>query len=170
MAQTGGKAALFGRGPTLLHRQVPFARGRALKLCYVQAGPPGCREKTVVSETPLGGSYGMPGCRRGVAAGLRICVSWWVSSIARGPAQVWRDRSIRIGVPFAPGGATDLTALWADELSAFGPQFAIENRDGEEMLRDRPGVAGASEKVALSPCRFAGASKPSAYHHQEERQ
>ena len=48
----------------------------------------------------------------------------------------WPDRPVKIIVPFAPGGATDLIARpWAEVLSkAFGQQFVIENRGGASGL------------------------------------
>ncbi len=48
----------------------------------------------------------------------------------------WPDRPVKIIVPFAPGGATDLLARpWADALGkAFGQQFVIENRGGASGL------------------------------------
>src|SRR5450432_4281073 len=64
-----------------------------------------------------------------VAAGtFATCLSTEVSA----QAQSWPERTVKIVVPFAPGGATDQTArVWADKLSqAFGQQFIIENRGG----------------------------------------
>lgn len=48
----------------------------------------------------------------------------------------WPDRPIKIIVPFAAGGATDLLARpWAEALGkAFGQQFVIENRGGASGL------------------------------------
>jgi tripartite-type tricarboxylate transporter receptor subunit TctC len=50
----------------------------------------------------------------------------------RAQAQSWPDRTVKVIVPYAPGGATDAIARpWADKLSqAFGQQFVIENRGG----------------------------------------
>ncbi|MFM7025473.1 MAG: Bug family tripartite tricarboxylate transporter substrate binding protein, partial [Limnohabitans sp.] len=44
----------------------------------------------------------------------------------------WPARPVRIVVPFAPGGTTDLLArAMAPELSrAFGQQFVVENKGG----------------------------------------
>jgi tripartite-type tricarboxylate transporter receptor subunit TctC len=79
-----------------------------------------------------------------VAAGtFATCLSTEVSA----QAQSWPERTVKIVVPFAPGGATDQTArVWADKLSqAFGQQFIIENRGG--------GASGSIgvEGVAKSP-------------------
>ena len=48
----------------------------------------------------------------------------------------WPNRSAKIIVPFAAGGATDLVARpWADALGkAFNQQFVIENRGGAQGL------------------------------------
>ena len=47
-------------------------------------------------------------------------------------AQDWPNRTVRIIVPFAAGGAADTPArLYAEALSqAFGKQFVVENRPG----------------------------------------
>ncbi|MSP00438.1 MAG: tripartite tricarboxylate transporter substrate binding protein [Acetobacteraceae bacterium] len=51
---------------------------------------------------------------------------------ARAQAQNWPDRPVKLLLPYAPGGATDLMGRpWAEKLSqAFGQQFVIENRGG----------------------------------------
>ena len=45
---------------------------------------------------------------------------------------VWPNRPVKLIVPYAPGGASDLIARpWADKLSqAFGQQFVVDNRGG----------------------------------------
>src|SRR5262245_54792957 len=62
-------------------------------------------------------------------------------------AQEWPTRTVRIIVPFAPGGAADTAArLYSDALAqAFGKQFIVENRPGgggipvaEAMSRTEP--------------------------------
>ncbi len=47
-------------------------------------------------------------------------------------AQNWPDKPVKLIVPYAPGGASDLMARpWAEKLSqAYGQQFVIENRGG----------------------------------------
>jgi tripartite-type tricarboxylate transporter receptor subunit TctC len=49
---------------------------------------------------------------------------------------VWPDKPVKIIVPFAAGGGTDVLARpWAEKLSqAFGQQFIIENRGGASGL------------------------------------
>src|SRR4029453_8706460 len=51
-------------------------------------------------------------------------------------AQSWPDRTVKIILPYAPGGATDAIGRpWADKLSqAFGQQFVVENRGGASGL------------------------------------
>jgi putative tricarboxylic transport membrane protein len=51
---------------------------------------------------------------------------------AAAQAQSWPDRPVKLILPYAPGGATDLIGRpWAEKLShAFGQQFVIENRGG----------------------------------------
>src|SRR3954462_12302058 len=61
---------------------------------------------------------------------------WWmlvalVPAMHAGAAQ-WPERPVRVVVPFAPGGATDVVArLVGPRLSdEFGQQFVIDNRAG----------------------------------------
>lgn len=58
----------------------------------------------------------------------------------------WPERPVKLIVPFAPGGSTDLVARpWAEKLTeAFGQQFVVENRGGAS------GMIGA-EAVAKAP-------------------
>lgn len=69
-----------------------------------------------------------------------------VSSEALAQAQNWPERTVKVIVPYAPGGATDAIARpWGDKLSqAFGQQFVIENRGGAS------GMIGV-EAAAKSP-------------------
>ena len=55
-----------------------------------------------------------------------------VSTQAAAQAQGWPDKPVKLILPYAPGGATDLIGRpWADKLTqAFGQQFVIENRGG----------------------------------------
>ncbi len=67
-----------------------------------------------------------------VIAGLMLCVVCAAAPRSWAQAQSWPERTVRIVVPFAPGGATDQTArVWAEKLTqAFGQQFVVENRGG----------------------------------------
>ena len=69
-----------------------------------------------------------------------------LSSKAWAQAQSWPERTVRLILPYAPGGATDAIGRpWADKLTqAFGQQFVIENRGGAG------GMIGA-EAAAKSP-------------------
>ena len=68
-------------------------------------------------------------------AGAAGTASVFVPSALRA-AGTWPDRPVKIIVPFAAGGATDLLARpWAEALGkAFGQQFVIENRGGASGL------------------------------------
>ena len=72
-----------------------------------------------------------PTTRRTSLMALTFCALGLASMAA--PAQTtWPTRPVKIVVPFAPGGTTDLLArAMAPELSkAFGQQFVVENRAG----------------------------------------
>ena len=78
-------------------------------------------------------------------------------------AQAWPDKPVKVIVPFAAGGGTDIVARpWADALSkAFGQQFVVENRGGAsgligtEAAAKSPGdgytflVTGATTTIAI---------------------
>lgn len=65
---------------------------------------------------------------------------------AQGAAQAWPARPLRVVVPFAPGGATDLIArLIADNLARpLGQQVAVENRAGAFGILGADAVAKAA--------------------------
>jgi tripartite-type tricarboxylate transporter receptor subunit TctC len=54
------------------------------------------------------------------------------ASRASAQATAWPNKPVKLILPYAPGGATDLIGRpWADKLSqAFGQTFVIENRGG----------------------------------------
>jgi tripartite-type tricarboxylate transporter receptor subunit TctC len=62
-------------------------------------------------------------------------------------AQAWPDKPVKMIVPFAAGGATDLVARpWTEALGkAFGQQFVIENRGGAS------GMIGAEAAAKSAP-------------------
>ena len=63
-----------------------------------------------------------------VWAALAVCLS----TAAFAQAQAWPERTVKLVLPYAAGGATDAIGRpWADKLSqAFGQQFVVENRGG----------------------------------------
>ena len=79
---------------------------------------------------------------------LAVCAGTlaWLASGAALAQPAWPTKPVKIVVPFAPGGTTDILArAMAPELSrAFGQQFIVENRAGAG------GNVGA-EIVAKSP-------------------
>lgn len=66
---------------------------------------------------------------------------------ARAQSQGWPNKPVKVIVPFAAGGATDLVARpWAQKLGeAFGQQFIIENRGGAS------GIIGAEAAAKSAP-------------------
>jgi putative tricarboxylic transport membrane protein len=69
------------------------------------------------------------------------------SAEASAQAQGWPERTVKVILPYAPGGATDAIGRpWADKLSqAFGQQFVIENRGGAG------GMIGAEAAAKSAP-------------------
>lgn len=65
-------------------------------------------------------------------------------AIARAEAS-WPNRPVKLIVPYAPGGSTDLVARpWAEKLTeAFGQQFVVENRGGASGMIGTEAVAKA---------------------------
>jgi tripartite-type tricarboxylate transporter receptor subunit TctC len=78
-----------------------------------------------------------------VSAGTSIVAA---PSILRGQG-VWPDKPVRLIVPFAAGGGTDLVVRpWAEKLQqAFGQQFVVENRGGAS------GVIGTEAALKSAP-------------------
>ncbi len=68
-------------------------------------------------------------------AGAAGTASVFAPAVLRAEAP-WPDRPVKMIVPFAAGGATDLLARpWSEALGkAFGQQFVIENRGGASGL------------------------------------
>ena len=70
---------------------------------------------------------------RCVAMGLTVAVSvLGLAGEAAAQAPSWPEKPVKLILPYAPGGATDLIGRpWAEKLGqVFGQQFVIENRGG----------------------------------------
>jgi tripartite-type tricarboxylate transporter receptor subunit TctC len=80
------------------------------------------------------------------------------SGAALAQAQSWPQRTVRLILPYAPGGATDAIGRpWADKLSqAFGQQFVVENRGGAS------GVIGAEAAAKSAPDGYTFLLTPNA--------
>ena len=81
------------------------------------------------------------------AAALAFALGAFAAAgFAQGSAAAWPNKPVRIVVPFAPGGTTDILArALAPELGkAFGQSFIVENK---------PGAGGntGADLVAKSP-------------------
>ena len=63
-------------------------------------------------------------------AGATLAVGFSTHALAQ--TEAWPQRTVKLLLPYAPGGATDAIGRpWADKLSqAFGQQFVVENRGG----------------------------------------
>jgi tripartite-type tricarboxylate transporter receptor subunit TctC len=74
-------------------------------------------------------------CRISLRCTLAVLAAVFIAgtpALTQDLAKSWPDRPVKLIVPYAPGGATDLIGRpWAEKLSqAFGQQFVIENRGG----------------------------------------
>ncbi len=78
----------------------------------------------------------------------------------------WPTKPVKIVVPFAPGGTTDILArALAPELSkAFGQQFIVDNRPGAGNI---PGT-NAGAKSAADGYNIPSGLNPVTQLHQEE--
>jgi tripartite-type tricarboxylate transporter receptor subunit TctC len=69
---------------------------------------------------------------RSTLRGLAVCAAFLVAALTTTAATAYPDRTVKIIVPFAAGGPTDVVArLIAQQLSnRLGQQFYVENRPG----------------------------------------
>jgi tripartite-type tricarboxylate transporter receptor subunit TctC len=81
-----------------------------------------------------------------------------VPAKARSRAQSWPERPVKLILPYAPGGATDLIGRpWAEKLTqAFGQQFVIENRGGAS------GIIGTEAAAKAAPDGYTFLLTPNA--------
>jgi len=81
-----------------------------------------------------------------------------LSTKAASQAVGWPERPVKLILPYAPGGASDLIGRpWADKLSqAFGQQFVIENRGGAS------GIIGTEAVARSAPDGYTFLLTPSA--------
>jgi tripartite-type tricarboxylate transporter receptor subunit TctC len=81
-----------------------------------------------------------------------------VSHRASAQAASWPSRPVRLIIPYAPGGASDIIGRpWADALSqAFGQSFVIENRGGAA------GMIGVEAASKAAPDGYTFLLTPSA--------
>jgi tripartite-type tricarboxylate transporter receptor subunit TctC len=65
-------------------------------------------------------------------AGTAAAAAFISSKTTHADVQNWPNRPVKLILPYAPGGATDMIGRpWAEKLSqAFGQQFVIEHRGG----------------------------------------
>ena len=102
--------------------------------------------------------------RFGVGLAL-VCLA--LSGIAAPAQEKYPTRPVKIIVPYAPGGATDITArLFGEQMrQSLGQQFVIESKPGafgilaiEEMVRSRPDgytlMVGNVTTNAITPVLF----------------
>src|SRR5688572_12862583 len=89
-------------------------------------------------------------------AGATLAAGFSTSALAQ--ADAWPQRTVRLLLPYAPGGATDLIGRpWADKLSqAFGQQFVIENRGGAS------GIIGTEAAAKAAPDGYTFLLTPNA--------
>jgi len=84
-----------------------------------------------------------------------LCATLLFSYVALAPAQTYPTRSVRVIVPFAPSGGTDILARSiAHEASAStGQQFIVENRAGANSGQV---ALSFGSLPGLAPCVKAG--------------
>ena len=95
------------------------------------------------------------------------CWVWWSASIPASAQDKYPSKPVKIVVPYAPGGATDITSrLFGEQMrQSLGQQFVVENKPGafgilaiEEMARSRPDgytlFVGNVSTNAITPVLF----------------
>ncbi len=91
---------------------------------------------------------------------LKLSAAGLASGVVTGAsaqAAAWPTKPVKLVVPYAPGGASDIIARpWAEALSqAFGQQFVVENRGGAGGMIGSEAVMKAApdgHTFLLTPC------------------
>src|SRR5262249_60073705 len=85
-----------------------------------------------------------------------VCAFGLVVVAAQAPAQTYPSKPVRIIVPYAPGGLTDVVArLYSEQLrQSFGRGVFLENKPGAS------GIIAIEEKHSLSTARPYTSSPP----------
>ena len=81
------------------------------------------------------------------------------ATLAHAQTQKWPEKTVRMIVPLAPGGGTDIVArLFAARLSTeFGQQFIVDNRSGAG------GIIGAEIAARANPDGYTIITVPASY-------
>ena len=96
--------------------------------------------------------------RRTILLGLATAAAAATAAPHLALAQAWPDKPVKLILPYAPGGATDLIGRpWAEKLhQAFGQQFVIDNRGGAG------GMIGTEAAAKAAPDGYTFLLTPSA--------
>lgn len=96
--------------------------------------------------------------RRTILLGLAAAAIVTTAAPHPAQAQTWPDKPVKLILPYAPGGATDLIGRpWAEKLTqAFGQQFVIDNRGGAS------GMIGTEAAAKAAPDGYTFLLTPSA--------
>jgi tripartite-type tricarboxylate transporter receptor subunit TctC len=96
--------------------------------------------------------------RRTILLGLATAAAVATAAPHLALAQAWPDKPVKLILPYAPGGATDLIGRpWAEKLhQAFGQQFVIDNRGGAG------GMIGTEAAAKAAPDGYTFLLTPSA--------
>lgn len=103
--------------------------------------------------------------RFGLALGLALCLA--LGAVTASAQDKYPSRPVKVVVPYAPGGATDITSrLFGEQMrQSLGQQFVVESKPGafgilaiEEMARSKPDgytvMVGNVSTNAITPVLF----------------
>jgi tripartite-type tricarboxylate transporter receptor subunit TctC len=104
--------------------------------------------------------------RFGLALGLALCLA--LGAVTASAQDKYPSRPVKVIVPYAPGGATDITSrLFGEQMrQSLGQQFVVESKPGafgilaiEEMARSKPDgytlMVGNVSTNAITPVLFS---------------